>query len=555
MPTLFHGPGFENRGTYDGLVSLIDLPPTLLDAAGLRSCHHAGAVYPRAGHAGLPGEDVFIQISESHVARALRTRRWKYEVEAPGQTDGTRWRVRAMSSRLLYDLDADPHELTNLMGLRSTCNRAELRQCLLGRIAAAGEEVAGVRPHEDQASRTADSSREPWRRASRPLNERSMGQANSPMRKAPTMADVARHANVSTAAVSYFLSGDNLRLKRVEQTRESESSRRSPTSIMCRTARPAAASATGGADLPDFAAPRRALQRPHCAGCANGGERARAIDDHCGGSRLQDVERIFLEIESGLADALIAELQHLTAVEMEGLTRRLAVARKPMIVFHPTVQPNQFSVLRQDAANAIGEACGHFMTQGIGALPTCSTRLLGEKTRVNAYLTFLKFAGLPLRSTRGRWRRIAAIGPRDRSRPAEVGKRPTALFAESDFAAITALNTFRACRVEVPLDIAVVGCGNIDEGQFSYPRLSTIGPESATFSHLAHHVADLIAGKRISRSKVFELPWSVIQARFGLKVKIQPALDPAGQDEIQSNGFTVAPPTIRPSGSVHVSGP
>ena len=37
-----------------------------------------------------------------------------------------------------------------------------------------------------------------------------MGKANSPMRKAPTMADVARHANVSTAAVSYFLSGDKL---------------------------------------------------------------------------------------------------------------------------------------------------------------------------------------------------------------------------------------------------------------------------------------------------------------------------------------------------------
>ena len=60
------------------------------------------------------------------------------------------------------------------------------------------------------------------------------------------------------------------------------------------------------------------------------------------GADYKTVERIFLEIESGLADALIAELQHLTAEEVEGLTRRLAVARKPMIIFHPTVSQTGF---------------------------------------------------------------------------------------------------------------------------------------------------------------------------------------------------------------------
>src|SRR3712207_3013235 len=36
-----------------------------------------------------------------------------------------------------------------------------------------------------------------------------------PSRRAPTMADVARRAGVSTAAVSYYLCGDGIRLKRV----------------------------------------------------------------------------------------------------------------------------------------------------------------------------------------------------------------------------------------------------------------------------------------------------------------------------------------------------
>ena len=79
-------------------------------------------------------------------------------------TDGTRWRAPATWRSLLYDLDADPHELTNLVGSPGhAAVRAELRQRLLERIAAAGEEVAEIVPHEDAGLATAASSREPWR--------------------------------------------------------------------------------------------------------------------------------------------------------------------------------------------------------------------------------------------------------------------------------------------------------------------------------------------------------------------------------------------------------
>ena len=165
MPTLFHGPGFENRGTYDGLVSLIDLPPTLFDAAGLNiPATMQGRSILEMVKQDLPGEDVFIQISESHVARALRTRRWKYEVEAPGADGWNQMASPRYVESLLYDLDADPHELTNLVGSPGhAAVRAELRQRLLERIAAAGEERGGDRAHEDAGLATAASSREPWR--------------------------------------------------------------------------------------------------------------------------------------------------------------------------------------------------------------------------------------------------------------------------------------------------------------------------------------------------------------------------------------------------------
>lgn len=144
VPTLFIGPGFDGRGVHDGMVSLIDLPPTLLDAAGIT---------PPAGMQGRsllrdvpgPDDDVFIQVSEDHVGRALRTRRWKYEVIAP---DGDGWNdmdaPRYVEAHL-FDLEADPHELNNLVAApEHAALRARLRERLKARMAAAGEAIPQI---------------------------------------------------------------------------------------------------------------------------------------------------------------------------------------------------------------------------------------------------------------------------------------------------------------------------------------------------------------------------------------------------------------------------
>jgi len=122
VPTALRGPGFDGGGQVRQLVSLVDLPPTLLDAAGLPvpDGMEGRSILPllRGETAGWP-EEVFVQISESQVGRAVRTQRWKYGVSAPGR-DG--WREPAADryvEEYLYDLQADPYELTNLIGLES----------------------------------------------------------------------------------------------------------------------------------------------------------------------------------------------------------------------------------------------------------------------------------------------------------------------------------------------------------------------------------------------------------------------------------------------------
>jgi len=150
VPTAFYGSGFFGGGQVRQLVGLIDIPPTLLDAAGL-------AIPPEMqGRSILPlvrgsandwSEEVFVQISESQVGRAIRTQRWKYSVTAPDK-DGIR---ESTADRYvedyLYDLQADPYELTNLIGLDSHREVAFiLRERLVRRMMQAGEVQPVIEP-------------------------------------------------------------------------------------------------------------------------------------------------------------------------------------------------------------------------------------------------------------------------------------------------------------------------------------------------------------------------------------------------------------------------
>ncbi|WP_249417104.1 sulfatase-like hydrolase/transferase [Streptomyces sp. TS71-3] len=143
VPTVLRGPGIAGGVRLADLVGHVDLPPTLLEAAGIQ-------VPPRMqGRSLLPllrGEgsawrqEVLIQISESEVGRALRTHRWKYGVTAPGLDAWNDTHADEYEETYLYDLRADPDELANLVGDPALEQvRAELRRLLTERIVESGE--------------------------------------------------------------------------------------------------------------------------------------------------------------------------------------------------------------------------------------------------------------------------------------------------------------------------------------------------------------------------------------------------------------------------------
>ena len=110
VPLVIAGGPFRGGRRASQAVSLVDFAPTLLELAGADAGGMDGRSFAAMARADVPGwdEDVFIQISESEVARALRTPRYKYCVTAPHRDP---WRCsdsEVYVESCLYDLQADP---------------------------------------------------------------------------------------------------------------------------------------------------------------------------------------------------------------------------------------------------------------------------------------------------------------------------------------------------------------------------------------------------------------------------------------------------------------
>ena len=87
----------------------------------------------------------FIQISESQVGRAIRTKRWKYGVVAHDRDGETESSSDSYSEDYLYDLSTDPYELQNLIEYQShapVCDH--LREKLLREMNKAGEDTPTI---------------------------------------------------------------------------------------------------------------------------------------------------------------------------------------------------------------------------------------------------------------------------------------------------------------------------------------------------------------------------------------------------------------------------
>lgn len=152
VPFLLQGPGLNLSLHLPEIIGNIDLAPTLLDAAG------AAVPASMKGKSLMPllrdpetreqwDETQLIQISQSMVGRALRTREWTYCVADPSLDGGRVERSDHYEEYQMYNNYGDPAQLVNLAGRQPYRSQAaQLREQLIKRIVASGEPTPAVTP-------------------------------------------------------------------------------------------------------------------------------------------------------------------------------------------------------------------------------------------------------------------------------------------------------------------------------------------------------------------------------------------------------------------------
>lgn len=164
IPLIMQWPGLNQSRKVSELVSMVDVAPTLLEALGIATPK------PMSGKSFLPlinrsqarkswQQEAFVQISESMVARALRTDEWLYCAVAPDGNGGRDPGSMQYQEHQMYNVAADPNQLLNLAGRKDRVDlvhfaggqslpevAAHLRERLIARMVQAGEEAPQIEP-------------------------------------------------------------------------------------------------------------------------------------------------------------------------------------------------------------------------------------------------------------------------------------------------------------------------------------------------------------------------------------------------------------------------
>ncbi len=139
VPLVIKGRNFSGGKTEEHVVSLIDLPPTLIEAAGgTRGNELQGRPLQDIFRGRDWNDEVYIQISESYVGRALRTARYKYVVWAPEKDPWNDSCSDIYAEKYLFDLGKDPLEKHNLL---NDSGYADIKRQLKERLAAWAEKA------------------------------------------------------------------------------------------------------------------------------------------------------------------------------------------------------------------------------------------------------------------------------------------------------------------------------------------------------------------------------------------------------------------------------
>lgn len=338
----------------------------------------------------------------------------------------------------------------------------------------------------------------------------------------PTQRDVAQRAGVSTATVSYILSGRRDRatpvtpetrarvLAAVEElgyqlNHVARSLRRQRTELICLVYR-----------MPDNPWVERLTEQLQAAA----EDRRYSVIVLPIRSQVPNAAALRVLRERYVDGAIVAPGARIEAGEL----RRLADAGLSLVVFDDTLTPAGYDVVDQSQEAACRALVRHLLDRGhrrIGFLAHAGDvgDTAGDTGNHADDSLALKYrsvaaafadAGVPLDPE------LVVVGADSRARAYTETQRllrrrtpPTALVSASDRGAIDAIWAARDLGRSVPGDLAVAGIGNTDEGEAITPALTTVGVPELDFTLIINRLFDRIDAGGSGDGRL-ALPWQLI---------------------------------------------
>ncbi|WP_169775391.1 LacI family DNA-binding transcriptional regulator [Streptomonospora alba] len=330
----------------------------------------------------------------------------------------------------------------------------------------------------------------------------------------PTQRDIARRAGVSTATVSYVLSGRRGGAKPPpEETRQRVLRAVAEMGYQVDHAGRSLRRRRSGLVALMYPAPsspwsdRLAEQMQEASAERGLGVVALPMSGAAAGEALLRVLRERYVDGAVLLPDCPVDPEELAVLARQGLS---------LVVFDDDLAPEGFDVVRQDRARACRDAVEHLIAAGHRRIaylghPGEDSRRTAPSVKLSSYRQVLQENGicaatdlvLPVADSRSQ----AYAAVRDLLRRPDP---PTAVVSATDRAAIDAVWAARDHGVPVPGGLAVSGIGNISEGLVITPALTTVGAREFDFSaQVARLFERLDAGAPLD-GEVMSARWELI---------------------------------------------
>lgn len=223
-------------------------------------------------------------------------------------------------------------------------------------------------------------------------------------------------------------------------------------------------------------------------------------------------ENTIRQVQSGLADGLIMIIENSYHKRLPTLLKMLSQSGIAVVIFDNELEPIHFDVVRNSDLTACYEGVRHLISSGRRRIACLALKDSKGNlhARVNSYYAALKDSHLKLKPelivSGAATRQLAYLSTKELLALAEP---PDAIFACTDVAALSAIRAIQDSGLEVPKDIAVLGAGNIIEGELSRPSLSSIGPDKHDYRGIFEFLMTRLESSKPLAGRELITPWSL----------------------------------------------